>query len=86
MSWHFTTEEHLCFDKESFRDGNYLVYHEKDFNRLLNDDEWQKQNYDEYEFVTDHMDEMRESNDKTFIFIPDTETYLKIECYYLNDN
>ena len=64
---------------------NYFIFYDVDtFDYLINDKNWVHQNdaFDEYEWIIDNLDKMLESNDGTLVFIPTSETAIRIDNYY----
>ena len=81
--WHYEYEDEIVFkDSKDPRNGTYLAYHIDTMDYILNNNDWVANNnaFDEQRYILDYLDMSLESNDGEYIYIPDSDTAMKIEC------
>lgn len=72
-NWHYVTYEQVLFKKDDDpRNGWYLCYDVDTFDYLLNSNDWAYNNHaiEERDYILSMLDGMIESNDGSFVFIP----------------
>lgn len=85
MKWNYICKEEVMFpDEKDCRNGTYMVYDQDTFDYLVNNKEWCYINHamEERDYILNYLDNMLESNDGSFIFIPCYEVATRIETYF----